>query len=69
VVSGAAEIRPFDLLEVFRTPYRIDIVQPVYFQIESFEALAAALHSDIPAVLEEAARLGDLPARFEQTAA
>ena len=38
--SGQAEMLDFDLLEVLRTPYRIDIVQPVYFVIDGFEALA-----------------------------
>jgi hypothetical protein len=63
--SGQAERLDFDLLTVFRTPYRIDIVQPVYFVIDSFEALAAALDDDIAGLIDEAKRLGDLPARFE----
>ncbi len=69
VVEGAPEVLPFDLLTVLRTPYRIDIVQPVYFQIESFEHLAAALETDVLAALKEAKALGDLPARFEAKAA
>ena len=39
---------------MFRTPYRIDIVQPVYFVIPSFEALAAALDADIAGLIDEA---------------
>ncbi len=66
--SGNADFLPFDLLNIFRTPYRIDIVQPVYFAIDSFEALAAALDEDIAALLERARAMGDLPARFEQAA-
>ncbi len=66
--SGQAGMLDFDLLTVFRTPYRIDIVQPVYFVIPSFEALAAALDADIAGLIDEAKRLGDLPARFEQAA-
>ena len=62
--SGAAEMRPFDLMEVFRTPYRIDIVQPVYFVIESFDALARVLDQDIAGRIAEARALGDLPPRF-----
>jgi phenylalanine-4-hydroxylase len=58
----------FDLLTVFRTPYRIDIVQPVYFAIPSFEALASALDADIAGLIDEAKRLGDLPARFDVAA-
>ena len=67
-MSGKAEMLPFDLMTIFRTPYRIDIVQPVYFVIESFAQLAAALDADVGAMIDEAKRLGDLPARFEKAA-
>jgi phenylalanine-4-hydroxylase len=66
--GGEAEVLDFDLLTIFRTPYRIDIVQPVYFAIDSFESLAAALDADIAGLIDEAKRLGDLPARFEEAA-
>lgn len=66
--SGAAEMLAFDLLTVLRTPYRIDILQPVYFVIESFEQMRAALDADIAGLIDEAKRLGDLPARFEAAA-
>lgn len=66
--DGAAEMRDFDLMEIFRTPYRIDILQPVYFVIDSFDQLAAALKGDIAAMMDDAKRLGDLPARFEVAA-
>ncbi len=66
--GGAAEMLNFDLMTVFRTPYRIDIVQPVYFVIDSFAELAAALEADVGALIDEAKRLGDLPARFEKAA-
>jgi phenylalanine-4-hydroxylase len=66
--SGKAEMLPFDLMTVFRTRYRIDIVQPVYFVIDSFAQLAASLDTDVRALIDEAKRLGDLPARFEKAA-
>ena len=66
--SGRAEMLDFDLLTVLRTPYRIDIVQPVYFVIDSFAQLAASLDADVGALIDEAKRLGDLPARFEKAA-
>jgi phenylalanine-4-hydroxylase len=66
--GGTAETLDFDLLTIFRTPYRIDILQPVYFVIPSFEALSAALDADIAGLIDEAKRLGDLPARFEEAA-
>lgn len=67
-MSGKAHVLPFDMLTVLRTPYRIDIVQPVYFEIESFEQLAQMCAADVPAKLQEAAALGDLPARFDVAA-
>lgn len=66
--GGAAEMLPFDLMTVLRTPYRIDIVQPVYFVIDTFAQLAGSLEADVGAMIDEAKRLGDLPARFDKAA-
>lgn len=69
VINGAPRIAPFDLLTVLRTPYRIDIVQPLYFEIESFAALAASLDTDMEAMLHRAEAMGDRPALFAPKAA
>lgn len=66
--GGRAEMLPFDLMTVFRTPYRIDIVQPVYFVIDSFDQLAGSLTGDIAAMMDAAKAMGDLPARFDKAA-
>ncbi len=66
--SGEAEMLDFDLMTVFRTPYRIDIVQPVYFVIDNFEQLATCLTDDIADQIDRAKVLGDLPPRFEAAA-
>ncbi len=66
--SGAAEMRDFDLMEILRMPYRIDIVQPVYFVIDSFEQLNRALDTDLAAAIDKAKAMGDLPAPFESAA-
>ncbi|MEL6801714.1 MAG: phenylalanine 4-monooxygenase [Pseudomonadota bacterium] len=66
--GGVAEVRPFDLMKVLRTPYRIDIVQPVYFVIDSFDQLVRALDTDLGAAIDRAKELGDLPARFDAAA-
>lgn len=66
--SGRAGMRDFDLMEVLRLPYRIDIVQPVYFVIDSFEQLSEAIDGDLGAAIDEAKRLGDLPAPYEAAA-
>lgn len=66
--EGNAALLPFDLMTIFRTPYRIDIVQPVYFVIESFDQLVAALDSDIAKMIDTAKAIGDLPPRFDSAA-
>lgn len=66
--DGGAEILPFDLLTIFRTDYRIDILQPVYFAIDGFEQLAVSLDDDIEGLLRLAAEMGDLPVRFPKAA-
>jgi phenylalanine-4-hydroxylase len=66
--GGGAEMLPFDLMTVLRTPYRIDILQPVYFAIDSFDQLAATLSGDVAARMDEARAMGDLPARFDKAA-
>lgn len=66
--AGKAEVLPFDLMTIFRTDYRIDILQPVYFAIESFEQLVTALDEDIPALIATVRARGDLPRRFDHAA-
>lgn len=64
--SDKAIMQDFDLLKVFRTPYRIDIVQPTYFVIDSFDQLAATLDADFGSLIDTAKSLGDIPALFER---
>ena len=52
--------RPFDPVTVFRTPYRIDILQPLYYVIDGFDQLLGLLDRDLPALADEAAALGQL---------
>lgn len=66
--SGAATLRPFDMKEVLRTPYRIDILQPVYFVIDSFRDLATSLEADLETLINDAKAKGDLPALYESAA-
>ncbi|MCO4753755.1 MAG: phenylalanine 4-monooxygenase [Bacteriovoracaceae bacterium] len=56
--------QPFDVLNALRTPYRIDIMQPLYFILNSFEDLFTILDQDILAKLEEAKELGDFEPKF-----
>lgn len=66
--SGNAILRPFDLAEVLRTPYRIDIVQPVYFVIDSFDQLANTFVRDLTRDVIQAQTQGDLPPHFDAAA-
>ncbi len=50
--------RPFDLIEVLRTPYRIDILQPLYYVLDSFRTLHELSSVDLLAAVAEARRLG-----------
>lgn len=67
--SSRAEHRPFDLIEVLRTPYRIDIVQPRYFVIEDFRQLQALRQVDLIEEIRRVRALGLLPAPFETESA
>lgn len=58
------EVVPFDALEVLRTPYRIDIMQPMYFLIQDFSDLFEIFKKDIPTLLEESKKLGDRPPKY-----
>jgi phenylalanine-4-hydroxylase len=64
VESDEPERVPFDPIEALRTPYRIDIYQPLYFVLESFDQLFDLAKSDLGAMIREARRLGDRPPKF-----
>ncbi|MBL9049247.1 MAG: phenylalanine 4-monooxygenase [Tabrizicola sp.] len=57
-VGQGPELRPFDVIDILRTPYRIDIHQPVYFVIERLDDLFAAADRDLLADVATARRLG-----------
>ncbi|MDV2856241.1 phenylalanine 4-monooxygenase [Oceanimonas sp. CAM02] len=56
--SGEPEFRPFNLLDVLRTPYRIDIMQPIYYVLDSLDQLFAIADMDIMAEVHKAQQLG-----------
>lgn len=57
-ISGQPEYRPFDVIDMLRMPYRIDIHQPVYFVIEDLDDLFAAARRDLLADVTQARALG-----------
>lgn len=55
---------PFHVLDVLRTPYRIDILQPIYFVLDRFETLYELIKLDLIALIHEARELGEYPPLF-----
>ena len=55
---------PFDAVEALRTPYRIDILQPLYYVLESLDDLHELASRDIMALVHEAMALGLKAPRF-----
>jgi phenylalanine-4-hydroxylase len=56
--SDTPQIKPLNLLETLRTPYRIDILQPIYYYIESLSCLTEFSEKEILAALAKAIELG-----------
>ncbi len=54
-----------DGVEPLRTPFRIDILQPVYFYIESFKQLYDIISDDPAALIARAHELGEHQPLFE----
>ena len=65
VESDVPERKPFDPVDVLRTPYRIDIFQPIYFVIDGFDTLFDLAQSDLIAHINEARKLGMHQPKFE----
>jgi phenylalanine-4-hydroxylase len=57
---------PYDTMVCLRTPYRIDIMQPLYFVLEKFDDLFTILDNPpgILTLLEQAKELGDFPPAY-----
>ncbi len=52
------ERKPFDVIDILRTPYRIDINQPIYFVLDNVDQLLEATQRDLIADIQEAKALG-----------
>lgn len=64
-LSDAPERKPFDLLDVLRTPYRIDIMQPIYYVIEHIDYLNEIAKMDIMTHVQKARALGLFAPMFQ----
>ena len=68
IESDAPERRTFDPIDAMRTPFRIDIYQPLYYVLDSFDTLFDLANEGLEGMLAEARRLGDFEPMFEPVA-
>lgn len=68
-LSAEPEHQAFDPLEAMRTPYRIDILQPLYFVLPQLRSLFELAHQDIMGLVQQAAALGLHAPKFAPKAA
>lgn len=66
VESPIPQRKPFDVMDVLRTPYRIDIIQPIYFVIDSFDVLFRLTEMDLIGLIHEARELGMHDPMYEE---
>lgn len=59
-----AERVPFEVLDVLRTPYRIDIMQPLYYVLDGLSALHDLTQMDLMSKVQEAKALGLFAPKF-----
>jgi phenylalanine-4-hydroxylase len=63
-LSSEPEHLPFDPVEAMRTPYRIDILQPLYFVLPNLKRLFDLAHEDIMGRVQQGMQLGLHAPRF-----
>ncbi len=56
--------RPFDPIEALRTPYRIDIYQPIYFILDQMNDLFELSSADLLSLIRQARALGQFEPTF-----
>jgi len=64
--SDIPQRKPFDVIEVLRTPYRIDIFQTVYFVIDNYHTLYNLVNEDLIGAINKARELGEFEPTFPQ---
>ncbi len=58
VEGSTPERRPFEIIDILRTPYRIDIPQPIYFVLEDLGDLFAVAMRGLVADLQKVQVVG-----------
>lgn len=66
VESDIPQRHKLTALEALRTPFRIDILQPIYFVIDDFHQLYDLVNHDLLDLITKAKELGDYPPLFER---
>ncbi|MGQ8367413.1 phenylalanine 4-monooxygenase [Glaciecola sp. 1036] len=62
--SDEPERKPLEPLDVLRTPYRIDIMQPIYYVLADFEHLYELAEMNVMSLVEKAKSLGLYEPKF-----
>jgi phenylalanine-4-hydroxylase len=62
--SDVPEYTHLDPMVALRTPYRIDILQPIYFYVNGLPELFKLLENDLVAMAKESLVLGDFAPKF-----
>ncbi|GAA5218836.1 phenylalanine 4-monooxygenase [Corallincola platygyrae] len=66
--SEECERLPLKILDAMRTPYRIDIMQPIYYILDDIDELLDIAEMDLLAKVTRSQQLGLFPAKFEAKA-
>lgn len=62
--SDRPQRKRFNIMDALRTPYRIDIMQPLYYYLEDLRELYELAQKDLMALVADARRLGLFPPLF-----
>lgn len=64
IESKLAKREPMDIKTVLRTPYRYDIIQPLYYYLNDLKDLYQFMQIDLVSTISETHELGDLQPNF-----
>ena len=56
--SDKPQRKRFSIMDALRTPYRIDIMQPLYYYLEDLRELYELTQKDLMALVADAKRMG-----------
>jgi phenylalanine-4-hydroxylase len=53
IESDTPQRKPFNVHDALRTPYEIDVIQPIYFVLNNFSELYDLINMDLMALIKE----------------